>query len=254
MLLILAPLFFTVITKAAPSFPNATISSPSSSSSTSSDVSSSITSSAALSSSSFSSSSSSNDSITSFLPSAYYNPFAFVNPYYFYQMSASDELESSSYWSCGQIWDTTFTQWLETAAVSTGSIVPTTTVTSTWMPWLSTPIVSVETLTGSNSKWISKIPGPVVTQLPSTVIATSTGYGPYYYVQQSLDFTASPPCCALCTLYGGNVQVYYWPTQTQSSPVSALGNRTQSPPASTLVNDAGFTLYVFLAEPCHRVF
>jgi hypothetical protein len=39
-------------------------------------------------------------------------------------------------------------------------------------------------------------------------------------------------CCLNCTLYGGNVQVYYWPTPAPT------------PAASILVNEANFTLFV----------
>ncbi len=52
------------------------------------------------------------------------------------------------------------------------------------------------------------------------------------YVQYVDFFTFAPPtgCCLNCTLYGGNVQVYYWPTPAPT------------PAVSTLVNDVGFTL------------
>ncbi len=50
-----------------------------------------------------------------------------------------------------------------------------------------------------------------------------------YYVSD-WSFTATQPCCLNCTLWGGNVQVYYWPTPAPTPSVSAL------------VNSAGFTL------------
>lgn len=58
---------------------------------------------------------------------------------------------------------------------------------------------------------------------------TQAAYHPAGYAS---DFTFVPtsPCCKECTLFGGNVQVYYWPTATQS------------PPVSTLVNSEKFTL------------
>lgn len=44
------------------------------------------------------------------------------------------------------------------------------------------------------------------------------------YYQQPWDFVASPPCCSSCTLFGGTVQVYFWPTPAPSPPVSILTN------------------------------
>jgi hypothetical protein len=40
--------------------------------------------------------------------------------------------------------------------------------------------------------------------------------------QDEMFFTPSAPCCLNCTLYGGTVQVYYWPTPAPSPPVTAL--------------------------------
>jgi hypothetical protein len=41
---------------------------------------------------------------------------------------------------------------------------------------------------------------------------------------QTKVFTFSPPsiCCGTCTVYGGDVQVYYWPTPAPNPPVSEL--------------------------------
>jgi hypothetical protein len=56
------------------------------------------------------------------------------------------------------------------------------------------------------------------------------------FVQYEDWFTFVPKagsgCCLNCTLYGGNVQVYYWPTPAPT------------PAASILVNEANFTLFV----------
>lgn len=57
---------------------------------------------------------------------------------------------------------------------------------------------------------------------------------PYTYVEP-FTFYASEPCCLTCTLYGGNVQVFYWPTSTAKFSNSSV---------STLVDSNGFTLYV----------
>lgn len=65
----------------------------------------------------------------------------------------------------------------------------------------------------------------------SSAFYTQAAYSPAGYLS---DFTFVPtsPCCKECTLFGGSVQVYYWPSVTES------------PAASTLVNSAKFTLYV----------
>jgi hypothetical protein len=64
--------------------------------------------------------------------------------------------------------------------------------------------------------------------LYSPVIDTSEVLNVYYI--DTWTYTAEPPCCLGCTLFGGSVQVYYWPTPASS------------PSVSTLVNSAGFTL------------
>jgi hypothetical protein len=49
--------------------------------------------------------------------------------------------------------------------------------------------------------------------------------------------TVSAPCCLGCTLYGGDVQVYFWPSK-------AANATAQSPQVSTLVDANHFTLFV----------
>ena len=60
---------------------------------------------------------------------------------------------------------------------------------------------------------------------------TQAEYRPAGYLS---DFTYVPtsPCCKECTLFGGSVQVFYWPPATEL------------PAVSTLTNSAKFTLYV----------
>ena len=213
MLLIVAPLFFAAI-GATQFFPNTTTATPSSTSSSHHGL------------------------ITSGVTSAYYNPAHFVNPYFFIVINTSGDLVLSSLRSCSSIWGSSFAKWLATAEVTTGPIVPGATYTTTLLPWISSQAASTETFSRSLSTWTSTIPGTIATIFPETKTLTSAGYGPLYYVQDHLDFTASEPCCESCTLYGGSVQVYYWPT-----------TEAQSPPVSTLVNSAGFTLYVFKVKP-----
>jgi len=99
----------------------------------------------------------------------------------------------------------------------------------------------------SLASFCSKIYVSEYSQFLSTAVITTTTYPgytdyeenpPITYTSQELDiyynenwyYTATPPCCLNCTLFGGNVQVYYWPTPAPS------------PPVSRLVNAAGFTL------------
>jgi hypothetical protein len=59
-------------------------------------------------------------------------------------------------------------------------------------------------------------------------------------------------CCLNCTLYGGDVEVYYWPTSTLSAPYASNATTTASNASQThgavsvvsslLVNEANFTL------------
>jgi hypothetical protein len=96
----------------------------------------------------------------------------------------------------------------------------------------------------------------VATVTTTTALTTSLDAGPFtwsaytqYNYASSFSFTAEKPCCFNCTLYGGNVQVYYWPTAAPASianstaPPFRAANSTTAPSAvSTLVNSAGFTL------------
>jgi hypothetical protein len=60
--------------------------------------------------------------------------------------------------------------------------------------------------------------------------ASTTDSMAYSSYDEPFTYTPAPPCCLNCTLYGGHVQVFYWPTITASNSIS------------TLVNQAGFTL------------
>jgi hypothetical protein len=86
-----------------------------------------------------------------------------------------------------------------------------------------------------NAQWTSQNSGYLTS-------AAYTHQGDYCYpvgIQYSLvdplPVTPVEPCCLNCTIYGGNVQVYYWPTPAPT------------PGFSTLTTSAGFTLYVFLS-------
>lgn len=51
-------------------------------------------------------------------------------------------------------------------------------------------------------------------------------------------YSAQEPCCLNCTLTGGDVQVYWWPTSTAGASLP-----------SKLINSANFTLFVPLIAP-----
>jgi hypothetical protein len=108
---------------------------------------------------------------------------------------------------CSQLFESDFSQWEATAAITTEV---TTEVYTGYTPYADGPSSSLS--------------------LYSTQIDTTTQSDVYYV--DSFSFTAAEPCCLICTLYGGNVQVYYWPTPAIT------------PAVSTLVNTAGFTLSV----------
>ena len=91
----------------------------------------------------------------------------------------------------------------------------------------------------SKASWFATAPITVGSVLPATVYVTThytysysgnwPAETPYYYTE-SFSYTAVPPCCLRCTLFGGTVDVIHWPTTTES------------PPISTLTNEVGFTL------------
>jgi hypothetical protein len=194
--------------------------------------------------------------ITSRTTTAYYNPTSFINPYFWYIIATSGEAVESSLQSCAATWASSFQTWLETAPITTGPLIDPTTKLSIQFPWVTSQALATRTYSLSNSIWTSTFPSVFKTYPPSTHTITSAGQGPYYYVPTHLDFTASEPCCQSCTLFGGSVEVFYWPSTTESPPVSALPsalpstgdallNAIQPHSGTTLVNGEGFKLYVF---------
>lgn len=65
---------------------------------------------------------------------------------------------------------------------------------------------------------------------PTTETIIYTAFTPYFY--PSYSWKAEPPCCSACTIYGGDIEVMYWPK------TGIAGGKT------TVVNSAGFTLQV----------
>jgi hypothetical protein len=211
MLLAVAPLVFALLVTSTPLFQNTT----------SSTLSASITA-AAL------------DVATTSPP--YFSTPAFVNPYFFIVIDSSvaadpDLLGSASL--CSSVWNTAFTEWLGTAQISTGPVVSASTETTTYYPWFTTKLAVdsfTETVNGSTIVLESTSTEGVSTVLGSTVTTVFSEYGPRYLVPTTFDFTASQPCCESCTIRGGSVQVFYWPSS--------------SPSISTFINTNNFTLYV----------
>jgi hypothetical protein len=214
-----------------------------------------------------------NQTFASGITKAYYNTWNFPNPYFWLYTDATDDAVRSDLVSCSTSWDSLFHQWTDTAAVTLGPIVPETTITTVIAPWFEVQSPHTATYTGFLNTWIVTKSDFTSTHAPTTLTITSSAYGPLYYVEDHLDFTASEePCCNKCTRYGGDVQVFFWPPETQSqststqlhasarevhtSPVSDYANTTRSQlaPSSTLIDEAGFTLYVFTPMQTYSLF
>lgn len=112
---------------------------------------------------------------------------------------------------CSSLFEAASSAFLSTVAL-TSQTVPPSTITVT-------PFTLTET-------------EPSTTFYDTETSATTELVGERVYVYNQVPFTYSPssPCCLNCTLFGGTVQVYHWPT---SAP---------SPPVTELVNAAKFTL------------
>jgi hypothetical protein len=232
-----------------------------------------------------------------FLQSEFQNPYAVGSiPAWiqseektsFAQSVTGSQLSLYSY--CGGVWSSQFNQWLATAPITSGSIIPAETITRSSGEVISTvtaaDLVYSTTFSGmtTETETLEDIPSGAPAEStwthyavdPDGVKALTTNYLSFFtatysdeikllttsyytitnmalttliepattpfaqYVSPYFSYQASSPCCMFCTLYGKNVQVYYWPTPAAS------------PPVSTLVNAANFTLYetTQLPEPC----
>ncbi|KAE9370111.1 hypothetical protein N431DRAFT_484419 [Stipitochalara longipes BDJ] len=150
----------------------------------------------------------------------YYSNGTYYNPYYnttYINPNDNQTLRDI----CADSFDVSLSRWLATA--QTSDRPATSKVPSLREP----PIISK---VGSNSTALafqthvrrneSLIAN---TKTQSQHIISTTSYVPQF------TFTASQPCCYNCTLAGGNLQLFQWPTQTVS------------PPTSTYINNLGFT-------------
>jgi len=92
---------------------------------------------------------------------------------------------------------------------------------------------------GRNVAWTTASTETVTYPGVSEVVAwVQPAYRPAGFASQ-FTYSAEIPCCSACSLYGNKVEVYYWPTPAPS------------PAISTLLNAAGFTLYVVpVIETC----
>jgi hypothetical protein len=82
---------------------------------------------------------------------------------------------------------------------------------------MATAIITTQTVTYSDQ----------VSELPYTTEA-------WVHFDGGFSYKAAEPCCYNCSLYGGDVQVYYWPTPAPTPGVTKLVNAANN-----------FTLLVF---------
>lgn len=165
-------------------------------------------------------------------PSPYSDPY-FRNPFdilvlnYIPVANGTDPLNTmnpavsemqSEYRYCSTLWDSDVSVWAKTAYYSQG-VTTTSSAVSSALP-AATAIGTIP----SNGTEAAEVVGVDELADPKTYTQTLSG------AQRVFTWTASEPCCKACDIYGGNVEVFYWPTATQS------------PPISTLVDSKGFTL------------
>lgn len=206
----------------------------------------------------------------------------YVNSYYDPGVHNWSPAYSSQVTHCEGVFLSSLSEWLLTAPITYGPLVPEMTLTDvipgtlmtissytdvTTMAWTYTETVAVDVYSGATSLSVTTVVSvdfagvahtypQTVAMVETTIIDSSfsgswyaattstvagfTGSGgyvqaAYYPAGYATNFTFVPmtPCCKECTLFGGNVQVYYWPTATEA------------PPISTLVDSAKFTLCVW---------
>lgn len=139
-----------------------------------------------------------------------WNIYEFENPYLLDGTKNDSEIAAnpSLQQLCSNSWMSLFSQYKSTASWTSE------TTTYTW-----TATTRVETINNYRQH---------TTRTVTDDALTATGTRIEYPIASSLPM--SSPCCFDCSLYGGNIEVYFWPTQTTSSF------------AKTLVNPDGYTL------------
>ena len=128
----------------------------------------------------------------------------------------------SEYGYCSTLWDSAVSVWAKTAYYSPGNITKRAISTTSSLIQTAAPSISIP----SNDTLATQVVGQDELADPKTYTQTLSG------AQRVFTWMASEPCCRACQIYGGSVQVFYWPTATQN------------PPVSTLIGSKGFVLYV----------
>lgn len=171
-----------------------------------------------------------------------------VDPYRRVAPTGSDYTYDST---CGLIWISSLKNWIVTAPTTLGPVIPASdvyfTVTATTTIGISrtqntTDIKGSEghsvyigtnykgssttinymfetdsesVVWASTTRWTSTITGY------TSLLSTRSAHQDAYFVSP-FSFVAASPCCSSCTLFGGTVQVYDWPTPAPQPPVSIL--------------------------------
>jgi len=138
---------------------------------------------------------------------------------------------------CSTVFDSELSSWLATAPIT--NALGTSTGLTEWDAGPTTDNYYPTVAAGSTVQ--------VVSGTTTTVSWTSGAFIMYEYPPHSsvyvsnFDYTPSAPCCSSCTVYGGTVQVFQWPTATATP--------TATPAVSLLVDIVNnFTLYVCLIQ------
>lgn len=154
------------------------------------------------------------DDAAALLPTSYLTEFggAEWNPYGPDPYGFPNNAPASINAYCSSLFESSSSHFLSTVALTSSTVAPYTII--------ETPFLLTET------------EGSALTLTVTETAATTelVGGEVYVYNQNRFTFIPSAPCCLNCTLFGGTVQVYYWPTPAPS------------PPVTKLVNAANFTL------------
>jgi hypothetical protein len=139
-----------------------------------------------------------------------WNLYEFDNPYLLAGNNDSAMLANPSLRSfCSNSWESQFSQYRSTASWSTM------TITESWPA--TTEVATIDNYREDTTE--------TFTYSAETFTETMVDY-PF-----AASLPMSSPCCFDCTLWGGSIEVYYWPSTTSSSSF-----------AHTLVNSEGYSL------------
>ena len=191
--------------------------------------------------------------IGGFTPPGMGNPWEYYFSFLDYNLTSG---AAQSATSCAAIFSSSLSDWLATAPLTTSAVSPASTATSTLVSM--SYVETLETVTGTGNVVITYT--DIVSSVSTTGTTTVTSadlystyfstenqkattetiiYSPYtpYFYESSYTPTFTSPCCSACTIYGGNIEVMYFP------PATATGTAKETASsASTVVNSVGFTL------------